>query len=1069
MGEKRGQFTLFLIIALILLIGSAITLYIVQRKSIDPVEAAITSGGARVDPSTFKQNVENCVRDRALRFAELLAFRGGSFKEIVFNPFVPTISTGVVYYNSAYRYLCKNEDGKGCVNLLLTRKDMETELNTKIREHVLKQCIDFSGFVSAGYEVETGDLGIDSKIAVEVVNIRIIYPTLIKKGQTLLNIPEYFTKIEIPLGRLYDLAVLITNEEIVKGTFDKDLWMQKHGADIRIKKHRPYPDIVYKLIEDVPQENRQYEFNFALQGENTVSKLNSKLPPAPYKFCDMKDEKNCYANTEEFVCINKGGSYTLNPQFCDTSTTFGSAACPGGQCDDCARYNKKHGDTWCVYDSLVGDGTDRVGTRHYQQSCIDGKIYNEECRDFREELCTTGSDRRSVCRPNRWEDCAFQTAQDGCEDKNKRDCYWADWLGLNEGQGTAYQRQKAIRSLCFPQVPPGFRFYSPSDFNQIDSVCQMANELTTFRQPVFKTIGDIRPPKSWVYAAAVYCGAMGDCGNKRNILGFNVRGRYFNSDFWYPPNTEEPAKVYGPATIDYRDFLSLPNDRFHKIFGIVYNPHPTGSEANQAVRDFHSVASGWDMCKKKRVCKCKSRAFDCKFYGPCSFCYPDTPVPSHFRYYFTGYAACYPWFPESYTSVTLPPGSINFGYGYYNTNTGMIHRYDGSVYRAPTPAEQSFVNTILQTAAQAQQHGAQPLQSQTFTYGVPDSCGHCNNDPLKPCTEYKCRSLGKNCRYNLNLTTGIGVCSDDTQAIIMRGPLRVAFNKTTLPFGFHAVDTDFLGKNTYDLRPEIQPDQDFEFEISTNREANCQASLLPNQDVNGKFAGLGSVGACGGNRQCIEIVDEGTRHKVRFRLRSDEAFRERLLELLNFTTLLQATMPGSGDLQFEGFSIPSGAVEDFIRQATGIPADEVADAITEMLIAAESRRNIVFLRCIDDVGSQDIDNIGVSFIINITDIHPPEVEIQTAQALLDTGIYADPADSMNNITFSFIVDDDQESVNCIYTLSSGGVEQETSSSYVATGQPEQEEMYDLAPGDYALDVTCSDGVNKDTATEAVTV
>ena len=1078
--QKRGQFSLFLIIALVILVGFSLALYTVQTQQTADIDNKVTAA-AKADPSVFKQNVENCVADRALRFAELIAYRGGSFQKVTYSPNNPSISTGVSYFNTKYRYFCKQETDRnnifrGCSNLLLTRKDMEIELNTRIKEHVLKHCINFDQFKIAGFEVETGDFGIDTKIAVDVINIRIIYPTIIKKGTSAVNIPEYFAKIDMPLGRMFDLAVFIVNEEISKGIFDKDKWMTENGVDIRIKKHRPYPDTTYKLIKELPDSKKTYEFNFALQGEKTVSKLDNKIPPTPYKVCDIKDEKNCFINTDPQLCITKGGTATMNPQHCDSSAVFGDATCDGGICKNCDSYNIPHGGTWCFYDGLVGEGADRVGTRHYQQSCQDGKIYTEECRDYREGLCTLGSSgNHALCRTNRWEDCAYQTTKGNCEDTDVRDCYWGDFLNLDHGQGTTYERLKAIKSNCFPQVPPGFRFWDPADQTQIKKVCEMAVELTTFRQPVFATIQDIRPPKSWVNSAAFYCTTMGDCGNKRNILGFRVRGHYFNSDFWYPPNTEEVDDVYGPDIITYRDGLILRNDVFNHVYGIIYNPQPDTAAAHGIVSDFHNQIRGFSLCrtKKKFGChKCKNNAFNCKSYVPCvkKACLPRQPVPSNYLRWFTGYSACYPWFPEEYNLFTIPAGAINLGYGYYNPNTGQIHRYDGTVLRPPSLSELNFVNQITQTINQmsggasgggASGVGAAQLQS----YGVPDSCNFCNTDGIKPCTEYKCRSLGKNCRLHFNATTGKGFCKDAQQTLVNLGPLKVTLREDKVPSGFFLIPTTFVDQDIFDIRDEIQPMQKFEIELETNRDAFCQASIIPGQKINGKFSGLGqsNLGACGGNRQCLEIIDDGTKHTVRFQLKSDEAFSARLLELLNFTTILQTTQPGVDNINLGGFEFPVDAAKSFIAHALGVPPGQATSFTNELLLLTESRRSSLFFSCIDDNGNQDVDNVGVTFSINITDKIRPEVTIQNIQTRFDA------INNIHNISIQFLPIDNADNLNCVLNAKKDDVVEGSINVFVTSNEAFTDKITELDPGDYSVNVVCSDAVNEGKATQAITL
>lgn len=51
---------------------------------------------------------------------------------------------------------------------------------------------------------------------------------------------------------------------------------------------------------------------------------------------------------------------------------------------------RKNGESWCVYESPVGNALDRPGTRHYRHMCVNGEEIVESCRDYREEICIQG-------------------------------------------------------------------------------------------------------------------------------------------------------------------------------------------------------------------------------------------------------------------------------------------------------------------------------------------------------------------------------------------------------------------------------------------------------------------------------------------------------------------------------------------------------------------------------------------------------------------------------------------------------------------------------------------------------
>ncbi len=56
-------------------------------------------------------------------------------------------------------------------------------------------------------------------------------------------------------------------------------------------------------------------------------------------------------------------------------------------CIDEEGNKKRHGESWCIYDSYIGDGKDPPGSIHWKGSCIDGEIMIKSCGDYRGEIC----------------------------------------------------------------------------------------------------------------------------------------------------------------------------------------------------------------------------------------------------------------------------------------------------------------------------------------------------------------------------------------------------------------------------------------------------------------------------------------------------------------------------------------------------------------------------------------------------------------------------------------------------------------------------------------------------------
>ncbi len=68
----------------------------------------------------------------------------------------------------------------------------------------------------------------------------------------------------------------------------------------------------------------------------------------------------------------------------------GNFICADVNCVDEKGVKRKNGESWCIYDSFIGEGKDTVGSRHWKQMCIDGEIKAEPCADYRGQICVQG-------------------------------------------------------------------------------------------------------------------------------------------------------------------------------------------------------------------------------------------------------------------------------------------------------------------------------------------------------------------------------------------------------------------------------------------------------------------------------------------------------------------------------------------------------------------------------------------------------------------------------------------------------------------------------------------------------
>jgi len=86
-------------------------------------------------------------------------------------------------------------------------------------------------------------------------------------------------------------------------------------------------------------------------------------------------EKEFLLGLSEIDCFSKKQD--------DTQKIFSNVK----NCTDEKGEIRRHGESWCFYESYIGDGKDPVGSGHWKRSCINGEIITDYCGDYRGRIC----------------------------------------------------------------------------------------------------------------------------------------------------------------------------------------------------------------------------------------------------------------------------------------------------------------------------------------------------------------------------------------------------------------------------------------------------------------------------------------------------------------------------------------------------------------------------------------------------------------------------------------------------------------------------------------------------------
>ncbi len=213
------------------------------------------------------------------------------------------------------------------------------------------------------------------------------------------------------------------------------------------------------------------------------------------------------------------------------SPNYGDYICRDLGCEfEGKRY--EHGESFCAVTAngrlIIGEDTtfneedleekNQPGSRYFRLLCYNSEIIVEPCAEFRTEVCIQdkiGDYQAAACRANRWNDCTSinesneDIAKEQCENEDKRDCIWFDIEGIKG---------------CAPKYAPGFNFWEEDSDADI---CATADAQCTieYEKPIG---GDWDCEKncdceddSWKTNINKICGTLGDCGSKKNFLGYD--------------------------------------------------------------------------------------------------------------------------------------------------------------------------------------------------------------------------------------------------------------------------------------------------------------------------------------------------------------------------------------------------------------------------------------------------------------------------------------------------------------------------------------------------------------------
>ena len=451
----------------------------------------------------------------------------------------------------------------------------------------------------------------------------------------------------------------------------------------------------------------------------------------------------------------------------------------------------KNGESWCVYDTVLdlGNGTAPMGSRHWRHYCLYGKEYVEPCADYRQEVCgelqcvplegsttsphicgskTSQSEcqeagcmwlpiKQAYCMPNRWRECFNITDEEECN-KHGSCFWWTDFqtqvttlsslglmpyydLKINEAKNNWISFSKNKRKydshelpLCLPKYPPGF-----NDDNKA-TMCALGNYFCQYKEEWWglDTENKECEKEEFYELIAHTCRSIGDCGIYLNYLGKNTTGLKI-LEVEKPQEGQDPAeriKKEIAAPRSYSEFVNAMKE-FERRRG--------------EVRDISQFIIGV-----------------LEVLGPISIIRWLTPIQWGILSF------------KSYSGHTLVGiiGSTLVAVGIIlilisllmpiGPARGAVQAAGTALITGGTLALATSMSVLAITGIAAAvgvfifvlyllgyEEKFYMIQCNPSLPPVGgEDCHVCNEDPWRPCTKYRCESLGQACMFNDTITIG---------------------------------------------------------------------------------------------------------------------------------------------------------------------------------------------------------------------------------------------------------------------------------------------------------------------------
>ena len=559
----------------------------------------------------------------------------------------------------------------------------------------------------------------------------------------------------------------------------------------------------------------------------------------------MSKEKSCNPDVSNANSKDCGNCNYFLGSICQESKNpkvkDGNFICKDMDCIDEDGTKRKNGESWCIYDSYIGDGKDTVGSRHWKRMCIDGEIKVEPCADYRGEICVQAKNKEgesfsyAACVVNEALACILEYNSLETEEERDAKCL--------ENKDCMIKEVKVSKDftydICTSRYPKGFDLAETEKGKTQERLCDIGSQNCTvlLKKGWFKS--DYTCEKNCECKTKLFtqqlndvCISLGDCGSYINFVGDG-------SDNIIVKNTEK---------ISWRDYIGFAEPVKGQFAEPKKNRGPMGGESNGT--DRKSNVKGDDLSGLDMLGTIAGGLGT--LVGGAQYLYGGEVL----------YASGYGFFAAEGASagVGVTPVFASFGaaaagfaigsiIGSYwaksigaTKETAMIMAISGGVAGAAIgyALVQASISTfniyviviaiiiMIIAALFGPRYKTEKVTFKCQQWAAPtggENCEKCNEDLLKPCSAYRCSSLGQACQLMENDTKNpICIGSDDDG----KPPIIFPLN-TSDGYKFFEKTNEGVKIRTDNQKciPEFTM---FDFSLGTDELAQCKYSFEKTKD-----------------------------------------------------------------------------------------------------------------------------------------------------------------------------------------------------------------------------------------------